>query len=206
MFERDIVWRGLVYSLLMAFSKLVTGIWLMRTGLDLSTFFDFGSHVLRSVRSWLSRITSSKSKKSEENGILRPTTRLTANGRVQSDYGTTFSDPPRRSRLSYFRSRSSQDESTSSRSLYPASVTGLAMIARGEIGFLISSLAEGEGIFSRADSRDDQVSAIYLVVTWAIMICTIIGPLALGALVRRVQRLQALQQTSGGPDPLRGWQ
>ncbi|OCT45352.1 Na+/H+ antiporter [Cladophialophora carrionii] len=38
------------------------------------------------------------------------------------------------------------------RSLYPASILGCAMVARGEIGFLISALAATNGIFTSHDS------------------------------------------------------
>jgi hypothetical protein len=84
------------------------------------------------------------------------------------------------------------------------------MVARGEIGFLISSLAESNGIFVQSSSssdgdNDDDASRIYLVVTWAIMLCTVIGPIAVGSLVRRVKRLQVRNEAVGGPDPLGVW-
>jgi hypothetical protein len=49
---------------------------------------------------------------------------------------------------------------------------------------------------------------LYMIVTWAILLCTIIGPLALGLLARRVQRLQRQRthgQGGGGEDPLGVW-
>jgi hypothetical protein len=80
-------------------------------------------------------------------------------------------------------------------SLYPASILGLAMVARGEIGFLISSLAESNGIFAPTDSASDD---IYLIVTWAIVLCTAIGPVGVGLLVRRVKRLEREKGGNGG--------
>jgi hypothetical protein len=64
------------------------------------------------------------------------------------------------------------------------------MTARGEIGFLISSLAEGNGVFSSPGSQEDMSSDIFLVVTWAIVLCTILGPLAVGVVIGRVKKLQ----------------
>lgn len=64
------------------------------------------------------------------------------------------------------------------------------MTARGEIGFLISSIAESKNIFSSTRADDGKNSEIFLIVTWAIMLCTVIGPLSLGLLVRRVRQLQ----------------
>src|SRR5882757_7705674 len=61
------------------------------------------------------------------------------------------------------------------KSLYPASLLGCAMVARGEIGFLISALAASNGILEDSSSSngagDDSAglaSDIYLTATWAI--------------------------------------
>jgi len=74
---------------------------------------------------------------------------------------------------------------------------GLAMTARGEIGFLIASVAESRGIFSStfptpSPSTDgvESTSELYLVAVWAIVLCTVIGPVVLGGFVRRVKRLE----------------
>jgi len=67
------------------------------------------------------------------------------------------------------------------------------MIARGEIGFPICSLASRPGPFSAylsgEPSAQDGSNSIFLVVTWANMLCTIIGPLIVGVLVRRQKAL-----------------
>lgn len=83
------------------------------------------------------------------------------------------------------------------KSLYPASMLGFAMVSRGEIGFLISSVAESAGIWSgrstpRPPNLEDtqQSSDMFIVVTWAIFLCTFIGPVAIGLLVRRVKSLE----------------
>lgn len=97
------------------------------------------------------------------------------------------------------------------------------MVARGEIGFLISAIAASNGIFAikhpgvgaedangnaNKTGEDVPTSDIYLVVTWAILLCTILGPLALGCLAKRVKRLQAARAQdshAGGEDPLGVW-
>ncbi|KIV87845.1 hypothetical protein PV11_03363 [Exophiala sideris] len=103
------------------------------------------------------------------------------------------------------------------KSLYPAAILGCAMVARGEIGFLISAVAATDGIFSTANSRDGKedptdgassTSDIYLIVTWAILLCTIIGPLTLGFLAKRAKRLQserAQSREGAAEDPLGIW-
>ena len=68
------------------------------------------------------------------------------------------------------------------------------MVARGEIGFLISSLANSQGLLSAISSKgspsQDESNPIFLVVTWAIVLCTIIGPVTVGLLVRRLKALE----------------
>ena len=98
------------------------------------------------------------------------------------------------------------------KSLYPASILGSAMVARGEIGFLVSAIAQSNGIFSSVgpdSSSAEAVQDLFLIVTWAIMLCTVIGPVAVGLIVRRVRRLQGqrkgLVERSGQADPLGIW-
>jgi hypothetical protein len=98
------------------------------------------------------------------------------------------------------------------KSLYPASILGSAMVARGEIGFLVSAIAQSNGIFSsiRPDSSSaGAVQDLFLIVTWAIVLCTVIGPFTVGLIVRRVRRLQKQRkgsvQRNGQADPLGIW-
>ena len=79
------------------------------------------------------------------------------------------------------------------------------MVARGEIGFLISSVAESNGVFGAAESGGS--SELFLIVTWAILICTLLGPVTVGLMVRRVKRLQEGERDkrSGREDPLGVW-
>lgn len=88
------------------------------------------------------------------------------------------------------------------KSLYPPAILGLAMVARGEVGYLIASLAQSQGIFATGPSGG--TSDVYLVIIWAISICTLVGPICVGTLVKRVKRLQGARGGSG-PDPLGVW-
>ena len=58
------------------------------------------------------------------------------------------------------------------------------MVARGEIGFLISSLAQSNSIFGEGDANP-----LFLLVIWAIMLCTILGPVIVGLTVKRLNKL-----------------
>lgn len=91
------------------------------------------------------------------------------------------------------------------KSLYPATILGCAMVARGEIGFLISAVANTNGVF-RLETRPSAEVDVFLVISWAILLCTIIGPVALGCIVKRVKRLQAERGSNDGKeDPLGVW-
>ena len=83
------------------------------------------------------------------------------------------------------------------------------MVARGEIGYLIASLAETDGIFAKSSPSGQQQSSgsseMYLVVVWAITLCTVIGPICVGTLVKRVRTMQTQRVQSGGVDPLGAW-
>lgn len=72
------------------------------------------------------------------------------------------------------------------------------MVARGEIGFLISSMAESQGIFRRPDEDASCASELFLIVTWAIFLCTILGPIFTGLLVKRIKKLEKATEASRG--------
>jgi hypothetical protein len=82
-----------------------------------------------------------------------------------------------------------------------ALLVGFAMIARGEIGFLIASLSQSSGtlILKKKGGPDTQGSGeeIFLVIVWAVVLCTIIGPVGVGIIVRRLRQRD--------PAAYRGW-
>lgn len=75
---------------------------------------------------------------------------------------------------------------------------GYAMVARGEIGFLISALAESRGIFTPEQ---------YYIVTWGIVLCTIVGPLMVGLLTSKVRKIRDSKElaASAEHDPMGIW-
>jgi hypothetical protein len=96
------------------------------------------------------------------------------------------------------RARTTQSKSPKEKplSLYPGLILGAAMVSRGEIGYLISSLAEGGGVFANSSTKRAATSAgepseIFLIVTWAITLCTIAGPVTMGLMVDRVRKLES---------------
>ncbi|KAI9877487.1 MAG: hypothetical protein M1830_003784 [Pleopsidium flavum] len=90
----------------------------------------------------------------------------------------------------------------------PAAIISLAMIARGEIGFLIASLSSSAGTLtvqpggSNASDMAASSQSIYLVITWAVVLCTLIGPIGVGFMVRKLRRLEK-PHPGGAPNEVR---
>jgi hypothetical protein len=193
MFRGAIVWRGIVYTALMAFGKFVCGLWLVR---------------LSSIpgKATVNRLANTK---------LPSVPHLWGKSDCAPPSSSTGATPTQRapSTNAADNANNAKNERSSPNppkpfSLHPPLILALAMCARGEIGFLISGVAESRGVFSAYGEASDEPADIFLVVTWAIVLCTIIGPLGVGLSVRRVKKLQARknkQQEGAGRDVLGVW-
>ncbi|KAF1933543.1 uncharacterized protein M421DRAFT_415885 [Didymella exigua CBS 183.55] len=196
MFRGAIVWRGVVYTILMTFAKVVCGLWLVR--LSVAPFaiirrllkelkLPAMPHLLGKTRSDAPTSRASNSTAPEpptNDAAAAPLPPTSSDGRRK------IPNPPK------------------PLSTYPPLILALAMCARGEIGFLVSGVAESNGIFSPSSVTSNEPSDIFLVVTWAIVLCTIVGPLGVGLLVRRVRKLQERKdkrQEGAGRDVLGVW-
>lgn len=195
----------------MLFAKLVTGLWLVRLDISLTRI------IPKSVRSTILGLGLSfkcmggKGKRGNKSAAsaagaheLEP--REGSDAAPQPPTVETSSPKNQASASNSVASPAASPKPKNPRSLYPAAMLGTAMTARGEIGFLIASIAETTGLFASSSRPSNGSSEIYLVVTWAIVLCTIIGPLSVGTLVKRVRRLQSERaKTPGASDPLGIW-
>jgi hypothetical protein len=148
MFSRSIIWKGIVYSILMIIGKGLVGIII---------YFE---HLMK----WWS--------------VKKPLQRKNKNHQSCP----TFNRPQETSVL----------QSISEIPHTIALLVGFAMISRGEIGFLIASLSQSSGTLAlqqRGDEKDTLSSGedVFLVIVWAVVICTIVGPIGVGILVRRLR-------------------
>lgn len=188
MFRGSIVWRGIVYTVLMAFAKFVCSLWLVRFSISPD-------------RGAVSRLLA-KMKLPPAGHFWGKSDTVATPAQTETTSSTeTWTAAP------VGEPRSSPNPPKPF-SLHPPLILGLAMCARGEIGFLISGVAESNGVFSSSDGGEDQPSDIFLVVTWAIVLCTVMGPLGVGLSVRRVKRLQDRknkQQEGAGREVLGVW-
>ncbi len=205
MFTGPTVWRGIIYTILMTTGKLLCGVWLL-------PFASLMARVHRPVRALLIKQQSKSVEPGDQcarrgESSQKPSSPGRQDG-LRGRPGDIPLQPARRLRSSQEISRTSPSEADAPVSIYPACMLAVAMVARGEIGYLISALAESSGVFGREGGNEGEPSELFLVVTWAITICTIIGPVSVGLFVRRVRKLESqdIQGGDGGRrNVLGGW-
>ncbi|OOF99064.1 hypothetical protein ASPCADRAFT_42440 [Aspergillus carbonarius ITEM 5010] len=225
MFSGTVVWKGIVYAVLMSLGKMATGVWLVRLSLlgqvsrairaltaPLKYVVLFCTHLHKAEYKTPDRQEQGNHDDQEGNRSLeQPVARDESEQQTGSDLNSNLEGHGERQTNKAVKEHTGHpNQPTSSvspppkpKSLYPPSILGLAMVARGEVGYLVASLAESKGIFGKSPSGSS--SDTYLVVIWAISLCTLIGPMSVGTLVRRVKSLQQRRIDSGGPAPLGVW-
>ena len=78
-------------------------------------------------------------------------------------------------------------------SLWPVTtLLGSAMVARGEISLLIANVA-------RETSPELMPADLFYLVIWATLVCTILGPVAVGIIVKRMERQGSMLPVEWGP-------
>ncbi|KAL9083555.1 MAG: hypothetical protein Q9165_008480 [Trypethelium subeluteriae] len=203
MFSSTVVWKGAIYTILMAIGKLACGIWLVRITVPQLSLPKI-PHAFKSSCWGLLKNQSVNKRSSRSSQDTPPskdralgTTVVKQQGRAASDSNTGTPPGPSDVNDTERKQQEPCSQLTSSsprkpRSLYPPAILASAMVARGEIGFLISALAQSNGIFDvkSSDASNGSESELFLLVTWAIVLCTLIGPVCVGILVRRVKKLE----------------
>lgn len=218
MFSGTIVWKGVVYGVLMGLAKLVCGVWLLRMPSvgDWFTFTTLKIKVKAKLKAMkldkVNEAVDTPTNENENNGKDATAT----SGVVDTDATGTGTDspspvsaspPPEAADTAEAEPDNTPHAAPAGKepfSLYPAAILGLAMVPRGEIGFLISAVASSTGVFEPKDDSTSPLSDVFLIVTWAIVLCTVVGPLSVGLLVRRVKRLSAGQDNISR-NPLGVW-
>ena len=211
MFSGAVVWKGIIYTILMLVGKLLCGLWLMRLAMPRLPSFKIPA-IFKSTcwKFFASRSTVKCAKSSSQVAdFAEKKSCSTKPNNQQGDQAPacTINAPAAPSEEKEIPQRSqeppSQLTSSSPRkpiSLYSPAILGSAMVARGEIGFLISAIAQSNGIFDTESSSTstNQESDIFLLVTWAIVLCTLLGPLCVGALATRVKKLERESSSTEG--------
>ena len=167
MFAGSIIWKGILYSLLMIVAKgLVSSV----------IYFEYFVRLLRTMKVTILRRRAKVIHRHHpgENTSSSVQVQAISVPQPQVPNERTIAKPPHSIAL----------------------LVGFAMIARGEIGFLIGSLSQSSGTLTLQlpDRSDDSVSGeeIFLVVVWAVVLCTITGPIGVGIMVRRLKQQNTL--------------
>ena len=221
MFTGRVIWRGLVYTILMVFAKIICGLWLVRfasmprakaiprvlPSIKLTTFglqksSSKGSDATKEEASRTAAATAATNQRPQDAVLRQSNSSLHASPVVDPTSNTLSGDASAVNTRPAANTTRKRTALPRPKSLYPAAILGSAMVSRGEIGFLISSVAEANEVFGAGGNTEE-----FLVVTWAILLCTLIGPITVGLLVKRVKRLQQAERkkANGQEDPLGIW-
>ncbi|KAI0755464.1 hypothetical protein BC629DRAFT_1684279 [Irpex lacteus] len=165
-----ILWRGVVYSILMCIAKLATGLpvlcwslWSTSRRIRLARENCSPAQVPFVPDPCLSTGSASATPQDVVERAIRSNNTLARDryATIHDSRGASLSSSP--SLLSHFA---------------PALFLGIAMVSRGEIGLLVVQIA-----------HDPQSSLLgddtYLIAVWSILLCTLVGPIGVGIVVRR---------------------
>ncbi|KAM0354209.1 hypothetical protein ACHAPU_001247 [Fusarium lateritium] len=191
MFSGPIVWRGVVYTILMLIAKLACGLWLV-------TFTNPYQALAQHVQKIFPKLKKSSKVLAPGAQCADNPSRTSRNAVQHAHEGDNSLEPTGDMNTAQTspQVRNSTPKPEKPLSLYPACIVGIGMVARGEIGYLISALAESKGVFG--GSKEGQPSELFLIVTWAITLCTVIGPISVGLIVNRVRVLESDSQKAKG--------
>jgi hypothetical protein len=180
LFYGPVVWRGMVYTVLMVLGKCATSVWL------------FAFPVLHKfISKFTSRIPQSKRSTQGDNIPMhsppRPThphtqtatpSEMTSKSIIPDGLNTSHSHPPVIQKNTILTMRDYDNPlaiKISHKYMYTAFLLSFAMTIRGEIGFLIAAVGQSIDILSPED--------VYLVVIWAVIMCTLLGSIGVGIVV-----------------------
>ncbi|OJT10342.1 hypothetical protein TRAPUB_13147 [Trametes pubescens] len=171
LWKPKIIWRGIVYSILMCLAKLAVGLPILFHGPLIHHAPLLWQRIWNSTVAFFARAKPIIPAKYKHSSRASPR-----------------SDPP--SHKSTPALGDSKDATRASTpppplpSSTPAAVfMGVAMVARGEIGLLIAQLARGDS--SSGGTPGLLGEEPFLLCIWAILLCTLVGPISLGFIVRR---------------------
>jgi hypothetical protein len=209
MFTGAVVWRSIIYTLLMISGKMACGLWLIRFSVSIPMAIN-SQRLRRFLPTATSHFWGRRTPKADQASqppapaleLLDCAANTTGSSPEAQSPPTAAIAQPTQTTSSAANTTPTSTDTTNQNiskntlkplSLHPAAILGCAMVSRGEIGFLISSLADSNEIFSSGGNDD-----IFLIVTWAIVLCTVVGPVGVGLLVKRLKRLEMARDAGGG--------
>ncbi|KNE68157.1 hypothetical protein AMAG_13322 [Allomyces macrogynus ATCC 38327] len=166
LWKPTILWRGLVYAALMALGKALVG--------PVVVLLDALLCRTRAIAP-----PSPSSSPSPPPPLPAPTPDISTPATRSTDTPTTLSTVE--SQATATTSTTDYDALVDVR-ISAATLLGLGLIARGEIGIVIAQLAYAAGTTSSVVLLGEEP---FLVAMWAIVLCTVVGPAAMAVVARR---------------------
>ncbi|KAI0676652.1 hypothetical protein C8Q78DRAFT_36750 [Trametes maxima] len=195
LWKPTIIWRGIVYSILMCLAKLAVGVPILLYGPYLHHSPSFSRLVKQQMASALTRVWNIlpfSSSKGQETVTSLPEDRLPRSSTLTVREPDTEKGKPEPRACTPSPSISTDNGKTgpplshrASTSIPAAAFMGAAMVARGEIGLLIAQLARSGGEGTGEGDTGVLSEEPFLLCIWAILTCTLVGPVGLGFAVRR---------------------
>ncbi|KAI0637599.1 hypothetical protein C8Q77DRAFT_1086796 [Trametes polyzona] len=181
LWDPQIIWRGVIYSILMCIAKLAVGLPILfhepsqraatylirRARSSITALIRTGSAIRFTYLRRSTQGSSSRNSTSTPESKDGAKTRACVSVSPTADNNASGPANPQQPLLA---------------SVPAATFMGIAMVARGEIGLLIAQLARG-------DDTNDKPGLLgtesFLLCIWAILLCTLVGPVSLGFVVRK---------------------
>ncbi|KAM5540608.1 hypothetical protein V8D89_005639 [Ganoderma adspersum] len=188
LWQPTVIWRGVVYSVLMTLAKLAVGLPILLYPVALSFFSaarknlsrllsQLGTKISQVLHAALYRLMVHN--RSFSAPTLPPPSipdHTCTDGEKVTDVYTGSAQP---SPVNVSQESTLERVTTS----IPAAVfMGVAMVSRGEIGLLIAQLARGNDSSREKGLLGEEAFSVCI---WAILLCTLVGPIGTGIVVRR---------------------
>ncbi|KAH9853342.1 hypothetical protein C2E23DRAFT_903097 [Lenzites betulinus] len=181
-----IIWRGVVYSILMCLAKLAVGLPILLHAPGLHYASQSGQKMKHGAATLFHHVQTRLLAGMERSRSAPARLELPS---VPSS--SRMRDPPPIEKNGTCVSTAGAADSAAQpaplhdvRISLPAAVfMGVAMVARGEIGLLIAQLARGDS--SSSGGPGLLSNEPFLLCIWAILLCTLVGPITLGFIVRK---------------------
>lgn len=195
LFHGSVVWRGMVYTVLMVLGKCATGVWLYALPALNKLISKFRKPSSQSNGKTQSEKTAMQNpaKPIHPSTQLYPASEATSNPLTSADAAIqSISRLDQRDTIStLLTDKEVQDGilatiATPQRTLYAALLLSFAMTIRGEIGFLIAAVGQSIDILAPED--------VYLVVIWAVIMCTLLGSIGVGIMVNIIKKASAREE------------
>ncbi|GAA5876051.1 hypothetical protein JCM16303_007004 [Sporobolomyces ruberrimus] len=171
-----IIWKGIVYSILMTLGKILVGVTVVvNDGL-------FGGR--GKEREGEGGRGGELEEKEEGKGTRNVSNTFAERSRPFSTPTPTLSTSSTTVVEDDTKRQNDRKQSFVKETLPAASFLGLALIARGEIGILVLQVAYNANTSSSNASSSVLSTEPYLVAIWAVLICTIVGPVGFARLVK----------------------